>query len=193
MPDTTTAMTHPDADASARFERLYAEARDPLVRYLARRAEPASVEDLFAETMVLAWRRLDAIPEGVEIPWLYGTARRVLANHRRARGRFGRLLERVALFSHDTDAAIALPPSTDPDLADALAALPATDAEILRLWAWEELAPSEMAVVLAITPNAASIRLHRAKARLRERLEAGGRKTTLPAGHVPGVERKEAR
>jgi RNA polymerase sigma-70 factor (ECF subfamily) len=80
-----------------------------------------------------------------------------------------------------------------------VASLSAADAEVLRLWAWEELAPREIALVLGITPNAASIRLHRAKARLRARLEADpgfegtGRKAAAPAGHVPGVERTEAR
>jgi RNA polymerase sigma-70 factor (ECF subfamily) len=44
---------------------------------------------------------------------------------------------------------------------------------VLRLWAWEQLAPREIAVVLGVTPNAASIRLHRATRRLRERLGAG--------------------
>jgi RNA polymerase sigma-70 factor, ECF subfamily len=196
LPDTTFAMTSPGSGASARFELLYAEARDPLVRYLARRAAPDQVEDLFAETMTVAWRRLPEIPAGAEIPWLYGTARRVLANHRRASGRFGRLVERLAVLGRGEDDGPAVPPVGDPDLADALAALSATDAEILRLWAWEELAPAGMAVVLGISPNAASIRLHRAKGRLRERLEAAraaGGKTAPVAGHVPGVERKEAR
>jgi RNA polymerase sigma-70 factor, ECF subfamily len=189
-------MTSPDPLAAARFERVYGAARDPLVRYLARRAAPDAVEDLFAETMTVAWRRLGEIPADAELPWLYGTARRVLANHRRAGSRFGRLVEKLALFGHGTDA-VGLPPRGDPDLADALAGLPATDAEILRLWAWEELAPAEIAVVLGISPNAASIRLHRAKGRLRQRLgDATGepaRKTEAIAGHVPGVERKEAR
>ena len=57
---------------------------------------------------------------------------------------------------------------------------PAPDQEVLRLWAWEQLAPREIAVVLAITPNAASIRLHRATAKLREAL----RKDDGPAGHL---------
>ena len=53
--------------------------------------------------------------------------------------------------------------------------------EVLRLWAWEELAPREIAVVLGTTPNAVSIRLHRAKARLRDEL---ARKDPARAGHL---------
>jgi RNA polymerase sigma-70 factor (ECF subfamily) len=189
-------MTYPERGAATRFEELYTVARDPLVRYLARRASPDAVEDLFAEVMTVAWRRIADIPQGVELPWLYGTARRILANHRRSGSRFGRLVEKLALHGRAGDP-VGLPPRGDPDLADALALLSAADAEILRLWAWEELAPAEIAVALGITPNAASIRLHRAKGRLRERLEGArvgaARKTAPVAGHVPGVERKEAR
>ena len=82
-------MTALDPDATERFERCYALARDPLARYLARRAAPDAVEDLFAEVMTVAWRRIGDIPDGTELPWLYGVARRVLANHRRASGRLG--------------------------------------------------------------------------------------------------------
>ena len=65
------------------------------------------------------------------------------------------------------------------DLDRALAALRDEDAELLRLWAWEQLTPAEIAEVLDITPNAASIRLHRAREKLREEL----RKTSEAAGH----------
>ena len=58
-------------------------------------------------------------------------------------------------------------------LTEALDALRAEDAELLRLWAWEQLAPGEIATVLDITANAASIRLHRARERLRERAAKG--------------------
>ncbi|HWT23737.1 MAG TPA: sigma-70 family RNA polymerase sigma factor, partial [Solirubrobacteraceae bacterium] len=62
------------------------------------------------------------------------------------------------------------------------------DREVLRLWAWEQLAPREIAVVLGITPNAASVRLHRATKRLRDSLG----KTRAPAGHVPARQGAEA-
>ena len=51
----------------------------------------------------------------------------------------------------------------------------------MRLWAWERLTPREIAAVLDITANAASIRLHRAKARLADHLGAG--KISPAAGH----------
>ena len=67
----------------------------------------------------------------------------------------------------------------DTVLDDALARLRPDDAELLRLWAWEQLTPAEIATVLDITANAASIRLHRARAKLKDQL----RKIEAAAGH----------
>jgi RNA polymerase sigma-70 factor (ECF subfamily) len=143
--------------------------------------------------MTVAWRRLEDVPADGELPWLFGVGRRVLANHRRSQSRFGRLLERLTLMAPRIDPGQPDIAGSDPDLDRAMARLPASDAEVLRMWAWEELAPAEIAVTLGITPNAASIRLHRAKARLRALIDAEPRKITPFAGHQPGVERKETR
>ena len=50
----------------------------------------------------------------------------------------------------------------------ALSQLSKSDREIVELSAWEELAPGEIAIVLGISPNAARVRLHRARHRLAE-------------------------
>jgi RNA polymerase sigma-70 factor, ECF subfamily len=69
----------------------------------------------------------------------------------------------------------------DDRLGEALAALSAEDAELLRLWAWawEQLTPREIATVLDVTENAAALRLHRARGTLRDRL----RKIEAVGGH----------
>jgi RNA polymerase sigma-70 factor (ECF subfamily) len=54
---------------------------------------------------------------------------------------------------------------------DALAALPEKEREVLMLTAWEELSGSEAARVLGCSATAYRIRLHRARRRLRERLD----------------------
>ncbi len=80
----------------------------------------------------------------------------------------------------DPPGAMAVPdPGPDPEVHAALAALPAGDQEVLRLWAWEGLTPSEIGVTLDVSANAVSIRLHRAKGRLADQL----RKTGALAGH----------
>ena len=62
---------------------------------------------------------------------------------------------------------------------EALGRLRDDEAEVLRLWAWEQLTPGEIATVLAVTPNAISLRLLRA----RERLKAEIGKIEAGAGH----------
>jgi RNA polymerase sigma-70 factor, ECF subfamily len=172
---------HIDSARRERFSRLFAEVYEPLQRYVRRRAEAAAVDDVVADTLLVLWRRLDDVPADSELAWCYGTARRCLANHRRAGERRDRLADRVA---NEAAVGSADDPVVDPDLWSALAELSADDREIVRLWAWEHLAAKEIAVVFAITPNAASIRVHRAKQRLAERLAA--RKETGLAGHKPG-------
>jgi RNA polymerase sigma-70 factor (ECF subfamily) len=105
------------------------------------------------------------VPAHNSLPWVYGVARGCLANNRRSAARQQRLLHRLALARPDE-------PSDDGELAEALARLPSSDGEILRLWAWERLEPRDLARALGISANAASIRLHRAKKRLRKLLEA---------------------
>lgn len=157
------------------FEALVSEVYEPLQRYLRRRTDADTAGDVLGDVLLVMWRRCAEIPGDAPLPWCYGVARRCLANAVRGSERHLRLVRRLA-----AEPPVPLP-EDDPELADALAALPARDAELLRLWAWEQLAPREIAVVLGITPNAASIRLHRATGRLKQQLVR--RKEALAAGH----------
>jgi RNA polymerase sigma-70 factor, ECF subfamily len=171
-----------DAGRRERFEALVTATYAPLQRYLRRRSDPSAVDDVLADVLLVMWRRVDDIPAEAELPWCYGVARGCLANAARSAHRQRRLLHRLAQQPQP-----AVAPSDDPDLDDALAALPPKEREVLQLWAWEQLAPREMATVLGITPNAASIRLHRATKRLRAHLLARqhpARKDAGGAGHV---------
>ena len=169
-----------------RFEALVPALVDPLRRFLARRTDPATADDVLAETLLVCWRRLDDVPEE-PLPWAYGVARNCLANATRGVRRQERLAARIAVV--DPPAATTSGPGEgdDPDLAEAIGALREEDAELLRLWAWEQLTPAEIAAVLDVTPNAVSIRLHRAREKLREEL----RKTGAAAGHEESNERRQ--
>jgi RNA polymerase sigma-70 factor (ECF subfamily) len=145
-----------------RFETLLSDVHEPLVRYLRRRC--TDHDDVLSDTLVVLWRRLDDVPADAVLPWAYGVAAGCLRNAARSQRRHLRLVRRLALEP------LAPAPAEDPALAEALAGLPAADQEVLRLWAWEGLPPREIAVALSITPNAASIRLHRATAKLRTAL-----------------------
>lgn len=153
----------------ARFEALFADHQRQVLAYAMRRARVlADAEDVAAETFVIAWRKVDAIPVDA-LPWLYAVARRVLANQRRGLGR----RERLAALLRVEDVATPIRAGDDVDgpAFHALASLRPADQEILRLVAWEELGNQQIAVVLGITSNAVAIRLHRARARFAEALD----------------------
>ena len=170
------ADEHPD-DARTRFEALAAEVVEPVRRFLARRTDPDTAEDVLAETLLVCWRRLDQVPEHA-LPWVYGVARNCLANIQRGDRRQVRLAARISVVDPPDEIARE---TAEPDerVSAALAAMRAEEAELLRLWAWEQLGPGEIAEVLGVTPNAASIRLHRARGKFVEEL----RKIDAGAGH----------
>jgi RNA polymerase sigma-70 factor (ECF subfamily) len=164
-------------DRDATFTALFDAHFDPLLAYARRRTgELSDAEDLVAETFIVAWRRFDRLPERAEeqLPWLYGVARRLLANRRRSAGRRLRLFERLR-----SSFAVSTPPRA-PDIGAALAALPERDQEILRLVALEALTHAEVATVLGITPNAVAIRIHRARKRLGDALKGPPPTRTFP-------------
>jgi RNA polymerase sigma-70 factor (ECF subfamily) len=176
---------------SARFEVVARELIEPLRRFLFRRTDSATAEDVLSEVLLICWRRFDEMPTE-PLPWAYGVARHCLANAVRAGRRHHRLLARIA--SVDPPQATIRPEiDADERIAVALRALRSSDAELLRLWAWEDLSPREIAVVLGLSVNAATIRLHRARQRLGIELErAGLRKTGRPAGYEESTEGKRA-
>lgn len=160
------------ASPEARFHALFARHYPAVFGYAARRVGRDEAPDAAAEVFTVAWRRLGRVPPEPEtLPWLYGVARRVVANHERAAHRRLRLQARAA------SVAGIVAPGPDPaglDVAAALLRLGAGDREILRLAAWEELQPAEMAAVLGCSPNAAAVRLHRARQRLAGEMHGGG-------------------
>lgn len=158
-----------------RFEELSAEVSAPLHRYVARRVPPADVDDVLADVGVVLWRRLAEVPPD-PLPWCYGVARHVVANHRRGDRRRLRLAARLR-----AEPAYTPPDEEHPDVHAALATLRELDRELVQLWAWEQLEPREIAAVTGLTANAVSIRLHRA----RQKLAAELRKNAAPAGQEP--------
>ena len=78
-----------------RFERIFREHYAAVRSYALRRAPSDMAPDVVAETFLVAWRRLDDVPAD-PLPWLYGVARRVLANARRSTDRGLDLERRLA-------------------------------------------------------------------------------------------------
>lgn len=167
-------MTARRPAAEESFRELYAAHGRAILAYAVRRTrDPQDASDALAETFLVAWRRLADVPAGDDARlWLYGVARRTLANQARAERRRERLAERLR---HELPAAVAAvsPPAARADsvVLTALAGLDEADREILLLAGWERLEAGEIAAVLGITGVAARARLHRARRRLRARLE----------------------
>ena len=162
-------------DRRRRFDALFEATNRQVLAYALRRTrEPTDAEDAAAETFAIAWRRIDEVPpDPLTLPWLYGVARRVLANQRRGDSRrsnlLGRLFDRTRVAAPGPELEIGGP------LTAALAHLRPDDRELLRLVAWEDLDHAAIATALGISVNAVGIRLHRARKRFADvhaRLEA---------------------
>ncbi|OFW52895.1 MAG: hypothetical protein A2V75_07770 [Actinobacteria bacterium RBG_16_70_17] len=160
------------ASPEVRFNAMFSRHYPAVFGYAARRVGRDEAGDAAAEVFTVAWRRLDRVPPEPEVlPWLYGVARRVLANHERAANRRLRLEAKAATVA---TAATPGPGASSLDVETALARLGRPDREVLRLAAWEELTPMEIAAVMGCSPNAAAVRLHRARQRLAGEMQRGG-------------------
>jgi len=155
-----------------RFERIYEQHRDDVRAYVRRRAPESLVEDVVSDVFVVCLRRIDDVPRDA-LPWLYAVARKTLANERRKRARVAPV---------DPGVAYEPEPAGDAGLAAAFARLSEDDREVLRLVAWEGLAPRDAARVLGCSPVAARVRYHRAKTRLRAELDGAASFRPQPKG-----------
>jgi RNA polymerase sigma-70 factor (ECF subfamily) len=177
----------------ALFAQLYRRHYRPIRDFCRRRVPSDLVDDVVAETFLTAWRRLADVPAGDEaLLWLYKVAYRVVGHQWRgtARRRLleGRLQSVASLSAAAADEFVI----DDGECRLVLAAaqqLGNTDAEVLRLSAWEQLSIGDTAAVLGIAPNAVKQRLHRARrnlAREYRRLESQKASTPdAPEGGIP--------
>jgi RNA polymerase sigma-70 factor (ECF subfamily) len=159
-----------DGARRRRFEAAYRELYAPICGYTLRRIrEPEDAAEVIAETFATLWRRFDRCPQGDELrPWLFGVARRVIANQRRGERRRTALGERLAAnVEPDT---MPTPDEAPSELARAFASLSESDRELLSLVAWEGLTREELAIALGTNRAAVRIRLHRVRKRLRDAL-----------------------
>jgi RNA polymerase sigma-70 factor (ECF subfamily) len=153
-----------------RFEDLYNRHRSAVWLYCRRRVGQEHAYDVMGEVFLIVWRRIDsAPPEPDALAWLYRICHLTLSNQWRGAAR------RIRLESKLNGIGVAQPiPLIDHVVArdevrnvlQLLGRLRAFDAEILKLAAWEELDPGEIAEVLDISPIAARQRLSRARRRL---------------------------
>jgi RNA polymerase sigma-70 factor (ECF subfamily) len=131
------------------------------------------------EVFVTAFRKAGDVPEP-PIGWLFGTARRLLANKHRGFRRHDQLIDRLL------DDAGNEPDSERGELKQAflqtLATLSPGDRDVLTLTGWYDLTPAEAAAALGCSASTYAVRLHRARKRLAAALDEAGYRGDTPAG-----------
>ena len=157
-------MTELDREA---FTRCWHAHAGQVRAYASRHVGREDALDVVAETFLRAWRRWSEVPEAA-LPWLIGTARKVIGNRRRSDRRREALAVRVARLDGAAKdlSGVDLLAETRRSAVEALAALASADREALLLVAWDGLNADEAAKALGVRPGTLRVRLHRARARL---------------------------
>ncbi|WP_083753504.1 RNA polymerase sigma factor [Actinosynnema sp. ALI-1.44] len=180
---TMASVERPDLqgpDAGRVLARLYDDHARGLHRYLARRLDPATADDLVADTFLLAWEQRSRYePERATVrAWLFGIATNLLRRHARSEVRGLRAAARDVGRAHaadgtDTVAVSRADASVEARrLGTALADLRQEERDVLLLVAWAGLKPVEVAEALKIDAVTVRTRLHRARSALRRHLGA---------------------
>ena len=160
---------HAPAAGQQWYESVYEAYATQLLAYFLRRTDSDHAHDLMADVFLVAWRRRRTAPDKPHLrAWLFKVARNVLRNHRRGTARRSRLHARLR-FVTVTEQTPAFDEAADlgARLRWALSRLREPDREVLQLAAWEGCTTEEIATVLGCSANAAAVRLHRARRRLR--------------------------
>lgn len=156
------------------FRSVYERTFPAILNYVRRRLPPGERAelDVTSEIFAVVWRRIEDLPpEPEDLLWIYGIARNNVARFHRDASRRLRLRTRIEAepASGVEDAAAA---EVNDLVRSAVARLPDTDREAIRLVHWEGLRHEEIATILGLTPNAVELRLRRSRARLRRDLAA---------------------
>jgi RNA polymerase sigma factor (sigma-70 family) len=157
--------------------------------YVRRRAPDELVDDVVAETFLVAWRRVDRVP-AEPLPWLFGVARNVIATQLRSAARRRRLDLRLR-DSRSSNGGADKGQEIEGPLTTALAHLPAKDREALMLVAWEGLSPRQAAAALGEASTTFRARLYRARRRIKGHLARG--ESVEPASPPPPKAKESVR
>jgi len=171
-----------------RFRQLFDATREDVQRYCFRRLRVEDANDASAEVYLVAWKRIDEVPEGAAARlWLFGVARNVVRNQRRSQGRRAGLLRRLSGLAppvEDIDPPV-IRQAVDAEVATALDALSSTDREILLLQCWEGLPAAAIARVVGLSVRAVETRLSRSRRKLARVLSADSAPNPLHPRSAP--------
>ncbi len=128
-------------------------------------------EDLTSETFLIAWRRLDDLPDP-PLPWLLGVTRNLLRKQRARRLRTEELVARLAQLTTFVEGDVAEKVANRQHALAALTGLKGQDVEVLILTSWCGMTSAEAAEVAGCSARTYEVRLHRARQRLRKALQS---------------------
>jgi RNA polymerase sigma-70 factor (ECF subfamily) len=167
-------MPHPSADALSLFEILVREHAAMLTAYLQSVIHDATtVDDLFQETMLTAWRTLDRYDRNQPFgPWLRGIAGKLILASRRQQAKLPMLCDE-ALLQHLEQRFLAVEarPGDTLDqkltaLRQCIEALPPEYRDVVQMRYRQELSSATVADQLKISMETLKKRLQRARAKL---------------------------
>ncbi len=156
--------------------RAFEENSLDILHFFERRVDPREdAADLLSETMLVAWQKVGSLPvDPLEARmWLFVTARYTLMGYRRGRRKQPELASVLRRSLAVTGAGVM--PACDgfgAEVADLLRGLPDDLGEILRLVHWDGFSVDEASLLLKVSRATGRRRYDRAKATLRQSLEA---------------------
>jgi RNA polymerase sigma factor (sigma-70 family) len=159
-----------------RFAMIFDRYAPVVHSYLSRRVG-ALADDLVSETFLLAFRgRTSYTPGRAPVrAWLYGIATNLVRRHARDEERryraFGRAAGRVESITELGEVAGRVDAQAlRGELTNALAGLPREELDVLLLWTYPQLSYTEIAAALGVPVGTVRSRLHRARGKVRARL-----------------------
>jgi RNA polymerase sigma-70 factor (ECF subfamily) len=162
----------PFDDPTSRFRTLYTSTFSDIYAYATRALAPdqSEIDDVVAEVYLVAWRRIDELPQSPQDRlWLFGVARNVVRNTRRSNNRRLLLVHRIG---RQPRLPVGSSEPSDVDVTDALRRLSPNEREVMQLVVWNGLSAAETAELLGCSVNVVHVRLHRARRRLGRRIPA---------------------
>jgi RNA polymerase sigma-70 factor (ECF subfamily) len=165
-------MSRSTADPEAAFRELFRATYDDLLCFVERRISPAVADDVVAEVFLTAWRRFGDVPDARDEAraWLFTVAHNMLRNRHRSESRQRGLALRILREPDPAVGAEADGVAARVDLVRAWQHLSPDDQQVLTLTVFEGLTGPQAAKVLNISRPAFSLRLLRARRRLRHHL-----------------------
>src|ERR1019366_10040388 len=149
-------MSTNDTGLRLEFERFFHSHFQIIWSYVARRVSQQSVDDVVSRSFAVAWQKYQTIPQPPEDRlWMFGVARRCIADQRRSDDRQLRLVARIAVEAQELHPP--LDSSGDPRAVEVLLAideLAPLDREALQLVLWDGLSHDDAARVMECSVSA---------------------------------------